>query len=141
VWKAERFSWWMTTLLHRISDNSFDHKIQLAELDYLFRSKAAATAFAENYVGLRTSVTFFPASRPSTKRDACLRRRSRRRECRNHRNSRTLSVCFDPQRRMVMPALMWIAFWSCMMGAATCWQESAQRVGVEGADHRDHPAA
>jgi p-hydroxybenzoate 3-monooxygenase len=52
VWKAERFSWWMTTLLHRISDNSFDHKIQLAELDYLFRSKAAATAFAENYVGL-----------------------------------------------------------------------------------------
>ena len=52
VWKAERFSWWMTTLLHRISDNSFDHKIQLAELDYLFQSKAAATAFAENYVGL-----------------------------------------------------------------------------------------
>ncbi len=52
VWKAERFSWWMTMLLHRISDNSFDYKIQLAELDYLFRSKAAATAFAENYVGL-----------------------------------------------------------------------------------------
>ena len=52
VWKAERFSWWMTTLLHQISDNSFDHKIQLAELDYLFQSKAAATAFAENYVGL-----------------------------------------------------------------------------------------
>jgi p-hydroxybenzoate 3-monooxygenase len=52
VWKAERFSWWMTTLMHRISDNSFDHKIQLAELDYLFRSQAAATAFAENYVGL-----------------------------------------------------------------------------------------
>ena len=38
--------------LHRISDNSFDHKIQLAELDYLFRSKAAQTVFAENYVGL-----------------------------------------------------------------------------------------
>ena len=52
VWKAERFSWWMTTTLHRISDNPFDHKLQLAELDYLFRSKAAATAFAENYVGL-----------------------------------------------------------------------------------------
>jgi p-hydroxybenzoate 3-monooxygenase len=52
VWKAERFSWWMTTLMHRISDNSFDHKIQLAELDYLFRSQAAATVFAENYVGL-----------------------------------------------------------------------------------------
>jgi p-hydroxybenzoate 3-monooxygenase len=52
VWKAERFSWWMTTTLHRISENPFDLKIQLAELDYLFRSKAAATAFAENYVGL-----------------------------------------------------------------------------------------
>jgi len=52
VWKAERFSWWMTMTLHRISDNSFDHKIQLAELDYLFRSKAAMTVFAENYVGL-----------------------------------------------------------------------------------------
>src|ERR1700734_1768847 len=52
VWKAERFSWWMTMTLHRISDNSFDHKIQLAELDYLFRSKAAQTVFAENYVGL-----------------------------------------------------------------------------------------
>jgi p-hydroxybenzoate 3-monooxygenase len=52
VWKAERFSWWMTMLMHRLSENSFDHKIQLAELDYLFRSKAAATAFAENYVGL-----------------------------------------------------------------------------------------
>jgi p-hydroxybenzoate 3-monooxygenase len=52
VWKAERFSWWMTTTLHRISDNPFDLKLQLAELDYLFRSKAAQTAFAENYVGL-----------------------------------------------------------------------------------------
>jgi p-hydroxybenzoate 3-monooxygenase len=52
VWKAERFSWWMTTTLHRMSDNPFDQKLQLAELDYLFRSKAAQTAFAENYVGL-----------------------------------------------------------------------------------------
>ena len=52
VWKAERFSWWMTMTLHRISDSPFDHRLQLAELDYLFRSKAAATAFAENYVGL-----------------------------------------------------------------------------------------
>jgi p-hydroxybenzoate 3-monooxygenase len=52
VWKAERFSWWMTTMLHRISDNPFDYQLQLADLDYLFRSKAAATAFAENYVGL-----------------------------------------------------------------------------------------
>ena len=52
VWKAERFSWWMTTTLHKISDNPFDQQLQLAELDYLFRSKAAATVFAENYVGL-----------------------------------------------------------------------------------------
>jgi p-hydroxybenzoate 3-monooxygenase len=52
IWKAERFSWWMTMTLHRISDNAFDHQLQLAELDYLFRSKSAATAFAENYVGL-----------------------------------------------------------------------------------------
>jgi p-hydroxybenzoate 3-monooxygenase len=52
VWKAERFSWWMTTMLHKISENPFDQKLQLAELDYLFRSKAAATVFAENYVGL-----------------------------------------------------------------------------------------
>ncbi len=52
VWKAERFSWWMTMLLHRFPDSDFEQKMQLAELDYLFRSKAAATAFAENYVGL-----------------------------------------------------------------------------------------
>jgi p-hydroxybenzoate 3-monooxygenase len=52
VWKAERFSWWMTMTLHQITDNPFEQKLQLAELDYLFRSKAAATAFAENYVGL-----------------------------------------------------------------------------------------
>jgi p-hydroxybenzoate 3-monooxygenase len=52
VWKAERFSWWMTTLLHSFPDNPFDSKIQLAELDYLLKSRAASTAFAENYVGL-----------------------------------------------------------------------------------------
>ena len=52
VWKAERFSWWMTMLLHRFPDSAFEEKMQLAELDYLFRSKAASTAFAENYAGL-----------------------------------------------------------------------------------------
>ena len=52
VWKAERFSWWMTTLQHTFPDSAFDQKMQLAELDYLFRSRAAATAFAENYAGL-----------------------------------------------------------------------------------------
>ena len=77
VWKAERFSWWMTMLMHRISDNSFDHKIQLAELDYLFRSKAAMTVFAENYVGLPYSrfrrlrnVAIQAAFRPHNSRDA-----------------------------------------------------------------------
>ena len=52
VWKAERFSWWMTLLLHAFPDNPFDQKMQLAELDYLFKSRAARTAFSENYVGL-----------------------------------------------------------------------------------------
>jgi p-hydroxybenzoate 3-monooxygenase len=52
VWKAERFSWWMTMLLHTFPEGEFDQKMQGAELDYLFRSRAAATAFAENYVGL-----------------------------------------------------------------------------------------
>ena len=53
IWKAERFSWWMTSLLHNFPDNgSFGHKMQLAELDYLFSSPAAMTALAENYVGL-----------------------------------------------------------------------------------------
>ncbi len=54
VWKAERFSWWMTSLLHLFPDTGpFGRKIQLAELDYLVGSKAAQTALAENYVGLR----------------------------------------------------------------------------------------
>jgi len=52
VWKAERFSWWMTMLLHTFPDSGFEQKMQLAELDYIFRSTAAATALAENYVGL-----------------------------------------------------------------------------------------
>lgn len=53
TWKAERFSWWMTSLLHRFPDASgFDQKMQLAELDYVTSSKAGATALAENYVGL-----------------------------------------------------------------------------------------
>ncbi|KQV66336.1 4-hydroxybenzoate 3-monooxygenase [Rhizobium sp. Root1220] len=53
VWKAVRFSWWMTTIMHRFPDTSdFDQKIQEAELDYLTHSRAASTALAENYVGL-----------------------------------------------------------------------------------------
>ena len=53
IWKAERFSWWMTMLLHRLPDEGpFGHKIQKAELGYLADSHAAQTAMAENYVGL-----------------------------------------------------------------------------------------
>ena len=53
VWKAVRFSWWMTTMLHRFHDTGeFGQRIQEAELDYLVHSQAASTALAENYVGL-----------------------------------------------------------------------------------------
>lgn len=53
VWKAVRFSWWMTSMLHRFPQtNDFDQKIQEAELDYLTHSRAAETVLAENYVGL-----------------------------------------------------------------------------------------
>ncbi len=53
VWKAERFSWWMTTLLHRFPDRgSFEMRMQETELAYLESSAAAQTAMAENYVGL-----------------------------------------------------------------------------------------
>jgi p-hydroxybenzoate 3-monooxygenase len=53
VWKAERFSWWFTNLTHRFPDMGvFERKMQLAELGYLKRSRAAQTVFAENYVGL-----------------------------------------------------------------------------------------
>jgi p-hydroxybenzoate 3-monooxygenase len=53
VWRAQRFSRWMTALTHRDeSDDSFGNRLQLAELEYLSSSRAAATALAENYVGL-----------------------------------------------------------------------------------------
>jgi p-hydroxybenzoate 3-monooxygenase len=53
VWKAERFSWYLTKLMHRFPDEgAFEHKMQAAELDYIARSEAMQTAIAENYVGL-----------------------------------------------------------------------------------------
>ncbi len=53
IWKAERFSWWFTSLMHRFPDNgAFGHRMQHAELDYLVSSEAASTVLAENYVGL-----------------------------------------------------------------------------------------
>ena len=53
VWKAERFSWWFTTMMHKFpEDGEFGARMQLAELEYLMSSKAMQTAVAENYVGL-----------------------------------------------------------------------------------------
>src|SRR6478609_4575572 len=53
VWKAVRFSWWMTSMLHKFPDNgSIGARIQVAELDYVTQSKAAMTSLSENYVGL-----------------------------------------------------------------------------------------
>jgi p-hydroxybenzoate 3-monooxygenase len=53
VWKAERFSWWMTSMLHRNdADDAFGRRLQLAELDFVTSSRAGAQSLAENYVGL-----------------------------------------------------------------------------------------
>jgi p-hydroxybenzoate 3-monooxygenase len=53
VWKVQRFSWWMTSMLHRFeNENSYSHHLHLAELDYVTSSRAASTTLAENYVGL-----------------------------------------------------------------------------------------
>ncbi|PCJ06904.1 MAG: 4-hydroxybenzoate 3-monooxygenase [Rhodobacteraceae bacterium] len=53
VWKAQRFSWWMTNLLHRFPDSTdVDRRFQQTDLDYLFSSEAAQASLAENYVGL-----------------------------------------------------------------------------------------
>ena len=53
IWKAERFSWWMTSIMHRFPEGGeFGQRMQIAELDYLFSSVAARTSLAENYVGL-----------------------------------------------------------------------------------------
>ena len=53
MWRVQSFSWWMTSMLHRFGDeNEFQHRVQLAELDYVTSSRAAATSLAENYVGL-----------------------------------------------------------------------------------------
>ena len=52
VWRAEHFSWWMTSMLHRFHDGTpFQHRLQLSELDYVVNSKAKALTLAENYVG------------------------------------------------------------------------------------------
>jgi p-hydroxybenzoate 3-monooxygenase len=59
VWKAQRFSWWMTSSLHRFPDETaFDRQRQIADLDYLTGSRAAMTSLAEQYVGLPSEVSF-----------------------------------------------------------------------------------
>jgi p-hydroxybenzoate 3-monooxygenase len=53
VWKAQRFSWWMTTMLHSFPGSlEYDQKLQQTELEYLFSSESAQRSLAENYVGL-----------------------------------------------------------------------------------------
>ena len=54
VWRAEHFSYWMTTMLHKLSDDPFEQRLQLSQLRYVTSSHAAATSLAENYVGLTT---------------------------------------------------------------------------------------
>jgi len=57
VWKAQRFSWWMTSTLHRFPDETaFDHQRRIADLDYLTSSRAAMMSLAEQYVGLPLDV-------------------------------------------------------------------------------------
>ena len=51
IWKAERFSWWFTSITHRMNDDAFSRQLQRAEFDYLATSRAAQTVLAENYVG------------------------------------------------------------------------------------------
>jgi p-hydroxybenzoate 3-monooxygenase len=69
VWKAQRFSWWMTSTLHRAPDeNAFDHQRQIADLDYLTSSRAAMTSLAEQYVGLPAEVSFDAVGLPSADR-------------------------------------------------------------------------
>src|SRR4051794_19450517 len=53
VWRVQHFSWWMTSMLHRLGgDDPYEPKLQIAQLEYVCRSRAAATSLAENYVGL-----------------------------------------------------------------------------------------
>ena len=54
VWRAEHFSYWMTSMLHRMGEDAFERRLQLSQLRYVTSSKAAATSLAENYVGLTT---------------------------------------------------------------------------------------
>jgi p-hydroxybenzoate 3-monooxygenase len=53
VWRVQHFSWWMTSMLHKApGSDAFEERLQIAQLDYVTRSRAGATTLAENYVGL-----------------------------------------------------------------------------------------
>jgi p-hydroxybenzoate 3-monooxygenase len=54
VWRVQHFSWWMTQMLHRMSGDPFEARLQRSQLEYVVRSRAAATTLAENYVGIAT---------------------------------------------------------------------------------------
>jgi p-hydroxybenzoate 3-monooxygenase len=70
VWKAQRFSWWMTSTLHRFPDDSaFDMQRQIADLDYLTSSQAAMTSLAEQYVGLPPEVSFESVGLPGASQE------------------------------------------------------------------------
>ena len=57
VWRAQHFSWWMTSMLHRFpGDDGFQQRLQRSQLEYVVNSRAAATSLAENYVGLSESL-------------------------------------------------------------------------------------
>jgi len=82
VWRAEHFSWWMTSMLHRFPDDPFQQKLQRSQLDYVVNSPVAAASLAENYVGLPLSPgpetlgdahdarSFFSDQRQSTRDEA-----------------------------------------------------------------------
>jgi len=59
VWAAQRFSWWLTSALHRFpEDSAFDRQRQVADLDYLTSSRSAMESLAEQYVGSSTAIPF-----------------------------------------------------------------------------------
>jgi p-hydroxybenzoate 3-monooxygenase len=61
VWRAQQFSWWMTSMLHRpVTGNPFDSRRQRAELEHVTKSRAAMTSLAENYVGLPIAESLSP---------------------------------------------------------------------------------
>ena len=76
IWTAQRFSWWMTQMLHRFGDASdFDMRRQLAELDYVTSSEAAARSLSENYTGLPMDQFLEALRKPAPKRRAAERAR------------------------------------------------------------------